>query len=210
MTILYKLKMVMIGEAGAGKSCIIHRFIFNMFNEFANATIGAQFLTKEINNDYKLDIWDTAGQERFRSLIPMYLRNASIVCLVVSLDNSDQTIETEKAYWLDFIDKYNSMVKNHKKMVIYNKFDLRPDFQMVNDDRFDYSTVISCKTNHGLDDFSKALDNMVIHLENSCMTIKPPESAAPAPNVAPPSTGLNFYKYVPGRDYISSIKCNIL
>lgn len=210
MTILYKLKMVMIGEAGAGKSCIIHRFIYSLFNEFGNATIGAQFLTKEVNNDYKLDIWDTAGQERFRSLIPMYLRNASIVCLVVGLDSSNEQIETEKLYWLSFMDKNNYMVKNHKKMIIYNKFDLRPNFQMVHDDRFDYCTTISCKTNHGFDDFSKALDNMVVHLENSIMTIKPHESA-PQPVAADESpSGLNFYKYIPGRDYISSIKCNIL
>ncbi len=211
---IYKLKMAMIGDAGAGKSCIIHRFIFNMYNEFGNATIGAQFLTKEISN-CKLDIWDTAGQERFRSLIPMYLRNASIVCLVVSLDHSNDEIEKQKTMWLDFMGLHNTMMANHKKILVYNKCDLRPNFQMEPDERFDCSTVISCKTNYGMDDFSKALDDMVIQIENATVNtsfIKPITPSTPS-NVDESADGgsrLNFYSYLPRKEYLSSMKCNLL
>lgn len=210
---VYKLKMVMIGDAGAGKSCIIHRFIFNMYNEFGNATIGAQFLTKEINN-CKLDIWDTAGQERFRSLIPMYLRHASLICLVVSLDNPPEDIENQKTMWLDFMDHHNTMMANHKKIVVYNKFDLRPDFKMEPDERFDCSMVISCKTNYGMNDFSKALDDLVIHIENASINsfLKPIVQSAPQPSSTndTSSSRLNFYDYLPRKEYLSSMKCNLL
>jgi small GTP-binding protein len=173
MTILYKVKTVMIGEAGSGKSCIIHRLIFNSYNEFGNATIGAQFLTKEIG-DYKLEIWDTAGQERYRALIPMYLRNASIVCLVISVDKNKDEITNEKQFWLNYLERNNSMSKYHKKVLIYNKADLNPDFIMEPDERFDFSILLSCKTNAGIDEFTRSLDNIVINLENT-FTIKPPE-----------------------------------
>jgi len=211
---IYKLKMVMIGDAGAGKSCIIHRFIFNMYNEFGNATIGAQFLTKEINS-CKLDIWDTAGQERFRSLIPMYLRNASIICLVVSLDATNEEIENQKTMWLDFMDRHNTMMGNHKKIIVYNKYDLRSDFQMEPDERFDCSIVISCKTNYGMDNFSKALDDMVGLIENATINsfIKPipPSSAPPQTSSTNETSGrINFYSYLPTKEYLSSMKCNLL
>ena len=52
------------------------------------STIGAAFLTQTIslddNTTVKFEIWDTAGQERYKSLAPMYYRNAN--CAVVVYD----------------------------------------------------------------------------------------------------------------------------
>jgi small GTP-binding protein len=52
------------------------------------STIGAAFLTQTISLDdtttVKFEIWDTAGQERYKSLAPMYYRNAN--CAVVVYD----------------------------------------------------------------------------------------------------------------------------
>ena len=211
MTILYKVKTVMIGEAGSGKSCIIHRLIFNSYNEFGNATIGAQFLTKEIG-DYKLEIWDTAGQERYRALIPMYLRNASIVFLVVSVDKNKEEITNEKQFWLNYLERNNSMGKYHKKVLIYNKADLNPDFIMEPDERFDFSILLSCKTNAGIDEFTRSLNNIVINLENT-FTVKTPEilnnikieeEQAPIKNE---KQGLLDYTYSLSREVM---KCSIL
>uniref|UniRef100_A0A6Q2YTP3 Ras-related protein Rab-4 n=1 Tax=Esox lucius TaxID=8010 RepID=A0A6Q2YTP3_ESOLU len=65
----FLFKFLVIGNAGTGKSCLLHQFIEKRFKDDSNHTIGVEFGSKIINvvNKYvKLQIWDTAGQERFR------------------------------------------------------------------------------------------------------------------------------------------------
>ena len=167
MAIILKIKTVMLGEAGSGKSCVINRLIHNEYDEFGSATIGAQFLTKDIGENNKLEIWDTAGQERYRALIPMYLRNAHIICLVISLEKNLDDIEYEKQYWLNYLGLHNSMYKFHKKILLYNKCDLNPDFKLVDDERFDNTCIVSCKTNVGIDIFINSLESSINNLKDS-------------------------------------------
>lgn len=60
----------------------------DQFDSYRESTIGAAFLTQTIsldeNTTVKFEIWDTAGQERYKSLAPMYYRNAN--CAVVVYD----------------------------------------------------------------------------------------------------------------------------
>lgn len=63
------LKVVILGDGGVGKSCLMNRFVTNVFDENSFHTIGVEFLNKDIEVDgekYTLQIWDTAGQERFK------------------------------------------------------------------------------------------------------------------------------------------------
>lgn len=81
-----KYKIVVLGSTGVGKTSLISRYKFGEIGAYAvNATIGASFVTcdLEINGDpVQMQVWDTAGQERFRSLIPMYMRNACAAIIV--------------------------------------------------------------------------------------------------------------------------------
>ncbi|ODQ81143.1 hypothetical protein BABINDRAFT_160543 [Babjeviella inositovora NRRL Y-12698] len=83
-----QFKLVLLGESAVGKSSIVHRFVKDSFDDLRESTIGAAFLTQTIKlaNDttVKFEIWDTAGQERYKSLAPMYYRNAN--CAVVVYD----------------------------------------------------------------------------------------------------------------------------
>ena len=66
-----RIKCVILGECGVGKTSIINRYISNYFNTKCDTTLGASFYTKKyvlVNKVYDLDFWDTAGQERYRSL----------------------------------------------------------------------------------------------------------------------------------------------
>lgn len=78
-------KIVLYGDYGVGKSCLISRLLDNTFNKFATPTIGSSFMFWRLPQKNKLEqtptfgIWDTAGHERFSTLLPMYLRGADII-----------------------------------------------------------------------------------------------------------------------------------
>ena len=85
-------KLVLLGNAGVGKSCLVLRFVRNEYVDDLDTTVGAAFLTKTVTLDgapVKIEIWDTAGQERYRSLAPMYYRGAQAAVVVFDLTSRD-------------------------------------------------------------------------------------------------------------------------
>jgi Ras-related protein Rab-5C len=93
-----QFKLVLLGESAVGKSSLVLRFVKDQFDDYRESTIGAAFLTQTValddNTTVKFEIWDTAGQERYKSLAPMYYRNAN--CAVVVYDIT-QSASLEKA-----------------------------------------------------------------------------------------------------------------
>lgn len=93
-----QFKLVLLGESAVGKSSLVLRFVKDQFDDYRESTIGAAFLTQTVSLDaqttVKFEIWDTAGQERYKSLAPMYYRNAN--CAVVVYDIT-QTSSLDKA-----------------------------------------------------------------------------------------------------------------
>ena len=87
---LINFKIIMVGDSGVGKTCILMRAVNNKFTESYQATIGFEFLLMyfQINNvKLKLQIWDTCGQEIYRSLIQGFYRNTTATVLVFSKTN---------------------------------------------------------------------------------------------------------------------------
>ena len=75
----YGFKLIIIGDAGAGKSSFMHQFLEGKFRKTSTHTIGVEFGTKIISlgeRHIKLQIWDTAGQERYRAVTRSYYRGA--------------------------------------------------------------------------------------------------------------------------------------
>ena len=98
------LKLVILGDACVGKSCLINKFTTNQFREFEEPTIGAAFQAVRVSDAYlTLEVWDTAGQERFRSLAPMYYRDASVALICYDITNK-QSFESAK-YWYNQIEE---------------------------------------------------------------------------------------------------------
>ncbi|KAL7877933.1 hypothetical protein SRHO_G00045760 [Serrasalmus rhombeus] len=88
----FLFKFLVIGNAGTGKSCLLHQFIEKKFKDDSNHTIGVEFGSKIINvvNKFvKLQIWDTAGQERFRSVTRSYYRGAAGALLVYDITSRE-------------------------------------------------------------------------------------------------------------------------
>ena len=84
------LKLVIVGDADVGKTCIANRYSTGQFDPNTATTIGAACIEKEVTFDgqqYLLSMWDTAGQETYRNLVPMYFRNAEIAFVVIDVTN---------------------------------------------------------------------------------------------------------------------------
>ncbi|POM75986.1 Rab7 family GTPase [Phytophthora palmivora] len=84
------LKLIILGDSGVGKTSLMNQYVNQKFSNQYKATIGADFLTKEIMLDDKLvtmQIWDTAGQERFQSLGVAFYRGADACVLVYDITN---------------------------------------------------------------------------------------------------------------------------
>ena len=83
-----KCKIIFLGDQGVGKSSILNRFSQDKFEQNYQATIGLDFHSKNVtieNTNIRLLLYDTAGQEKFKSLIPMYIRDANIIIIVYDI-----------------------------------------------------------------------------------------------------------------------------
>ncbi|KAL5751879.1 hypothetical protein ACOSP7_022055 [Xanthoceras sorbifolium] len=83
------LKVIVLGDSGVGKTSLMNQYVYKKFSQQYKATIGADFVTKELQIDDKLvtlQIWDTAGQERFQSLGAAFYRGADCCVLVYDVN----------------------------------------------------------------------------------------------------------------------------
>ena len=99
------LKIIILGDSGVGKTSLMNQFVSNKFSSQYKATIGADFLTKEITIDDKnvtLQIWDTAGQERFQSLGVAFYRGADC-CMLVYDTTSVKTFDNLESWRDEFL-----------------------------------------------------------------------------------------------------------
>ena len=81
-------KIIIIGDAGVGKSNLMIRYVKDEFDSAKAPTVGVEFQSKvvKVDNDFaKLQIWDTAGQEKFKATSKQYFRNAAGVILVYDI-----------------------------------------------------------------------------------------------------------------------------
>ena len=153
-----KYKLIFLGDQSVGKSCILNRFLNDTFIEDYQATIGLDFQSKNVqidNQDIHLLLYDTAGQEKFRSLIPMYTRDANIILLVYDISNKDSFVNLSQ--WLK--DLTNVNMDEVILCIVGNKIDLN-DKRAVNaeegkkfaEERGFIFQEISAKTGEGFSD----------------------------------------------------------
>jgi Ras-related protein Rab-1A len=115
-------KILMVGDSGVGKSCMLLRFVDQQYNETYISTIGVDFRIKTVEIDgrrVKLQIWDTAGQERFRTITSSYYRGAHGVMIVY--DTTSEGSFTNVKQWLHEISRYSG--ENVEKVLVGNKCD---------------------------------------------------------------------------------------
>lgn len=129
----YLFKLLLIGDSGVGKTCLLFRFSDDAFNTTFISTIGIDFKIKTVEIDgkkIKLQIWDTAGQERFHTITTSYYRGAMGIMLVYDI-TQEKTFDNI-AKWLRNIDEHAS--EGVDRMILGNKCDME-DKRMVNQER---------------------------------------------------------------------------
>ncbi|XP_051528096.1 ras-related protein Rab-7a isoform X3 [Myxocyprinus asiaticus] len=121
------LKVILIGNSGVGKSSFMTRFVDHRFTNLYRATIGLDFLTKEITIDKRsaiLQIWDTAGTERFQSLGTTLYRGAHCCLLVFDVTSSASFTALEGWKKEFLLQACPSDPKGFPFIVLGNKIDL--------------------------------------------------------------------------------------
>ena len=154
-------KVVLVGDSGVGKTCIIQRYVNNNYTENTESTSASTYTYKVVdykqyNKSISFDIWDTAGQELYRALAKNFYLNASIGILVYDVRRKE-SFQSIKDYWYEQL-----KVSGEENMVFGvagNKCDLFQEEQVTEEEGKKFAKSIgaifhltSCKESIGIDE----------------------------------------------------------
>ena len=162
------VKVVLLGDSGVGKTCLITRYISETFEQNTASTNGASYASKNVNYDklkktITLDIWDTAGQEKYKALTKFFYKDAAIAILVYDITQKG-SFESIKSYW------YEQIKENGEKTIVLgivgNKSDLYEQEEVSENEAREFAQSIgaifaltSAKMNTGVDALFKDAGN---------------------------------------------------
>lgn len=160
----FNKKMIIVGEASVGKTSVLNRWLHGTFSFETAPTIGAGMSPLKISIDGETQIfhiWDTAGTPQFRSVVPMYCRQASIAIIVFDVTKKE-TFERVND-WITFV-RENA---NPAFVLIGNKIDLADDREVSKDEGEQLAESIGCKyvevsayTKEGMSDLVQEITNI--------------------------------------------------
>ena len=168
-------KVVLVGDSGVGKTCIIQRYVNNNFDENTESTSASTYTYKvvnysEYNKSISFDIWDTAGQELYRALAKNFYLNASIGILVYDIRRKS-SFESIKDYW------YEQLKSSGEENMVFgiagNKCDLFQEEEVPEEEARKYAKSIgavfhltSCKETIGIDELFQELGKKYLETNN--------------------------------------------
>uniref|UniRef100_A0A3P8UCW5 Ras-related protein Rab-15 n=2 Tax=Cynoglossus semilaevis TaxID=244447 RepID=A0A3P8UCW5_CYNSE len=123
-------RLLLLGDSGVGKTCMLRRFTEGEFDPSHISTIGVDFKMKTLEIDgvrVRVQIWDTAGQERYQTITKQYYRRAQGIILVYDITNQQSFLHISK--WASDVDE--CAPDKVQRMLIGNKCDEEPRRQVA-------------------------------------------------------------------------------
>ncbi|ORC87550.1 putative small GTP-binding protein Rab11, putative,Rab11 GTPase [Trypanosoma theileri] len=130
-------KVLIIGEGGTGKTCLIRRYVHSIFLPTNKATIGVDFALKDVvypptHRSITLQLWDIAGQERYGQMTRVYYQAAAGAIVVADITRPE-TLELA-VKWKQDVDSKVFLGATGKPIpcvLLINKVDLLPNGMLV-------------------------------------------------------------------------------
>ncbi len=118
--------VITLGDSGVGKTSILRRFIYDIYEDNSMSTIGLSFSFKEIvlenKKKVKIKIIDTGGQEKYRAVAKTYFKNTDGVLFVYAIDEQNSFDDIKE--WIDLFNKENNDKEGFPKILVEAKNDL--------------------------------------------------------------------------------------
>lgn len=191
----YLFKLLLIGDSGVGKSCLLLRFADDTYTESYISTIGVDFKIRTVELDgktIKLQIWDTAGQERFRTITSSYYRGAHGIIVVYDVTDAESFNNVKQ--WLHEIDRYAS--ENVNKLLVGNKSDLTSKRAVTAEQGKEFADSLGIEF---LETSAKNATNVEKAFMTMASQIKSRMKSQPVNNAAPKGTKLTPGSSVSGN-----------
>ena len=134
MTEEKRIKIVLIGESGVGKTNLISVAMGNPFQKDIEPTISSSYYEGNIivnNKQYNYSLWDTAGQEAYRSLNKMFINGSKIILVVFAINNRESFKEVD--FWVNYA-KETLGQKKYVMALVGNKSDLYEEQQVPDEE----------------------------------------------------------------------------
>ena len=186
-------KIVLLGESGVGKTCIISRYINQVFEGNTISTNGASYAAKTLHfDDYdkslKVEIWDTAGQEQYRSLTKIFYKDATAAILVYDITRK-KSFDEIKNYW------YKQLLDCAPSDIVVglagNKADLFDREQVSEEEAKEFAKEIkaifrltSAMTASGIDELFSAVGKKILDPDYDDEDVEPEPMPEPTPKKA--------------------------
>jgi small GTP-binding protein len=151
-----KLKVCMLGSFAVGKTSLVARYVKSIFSDKYLSTVGVKIDKKDVSvdgQDVSLLLWDLAGEDEYFTIPDSYLRGTAGYLLVV---DGTRRLTLDKAMELE--QRARSALGEVPFLVLVNKADLRPDWELRDDDLSSMNgkgwTVLetSAKTGQGVEE----------------------------------------------------------
>ena len=128
-------KVVLLGESGVGKTCILNQFTEGKFDPYTPSSITVNFKRKTIKlpegKTVTFDIWDTAGQEKYRSITEIFYKDVNAIIILVYDVTVGRSFFELKEYWYEQIKQLEN--KDRIIAIVANKSDLYEKRQLSNE-----------------------------------------------------------------------------
>ncbi|XP_069773495.1 ras-related protein Rab-15 isoform X2 [Narcine bancroftii] len=162
-------RLLLIGDSGVGKTCLLCRFTDNEFHASHISTIGVDFKMKTIDVDgikVRIQIWDTAGQERYQTITKQYYRRAQGIFLVYDITSERSFQHIIK--WASDVDEYAP--EGVQKILVANKADedqkrqvgVKQGQKLAKEYGMDFFETSAC-TNYNIKESFTRLTELVLH-----------------------------------------------